>query len=68
MLKEQKCYNCGNRFMPYHNSDCFCSKRCRIKYNRRFKIKPKCSDCGCIGCKYHNTYSGKCRPRACDLD
>lgn len=62
------CFRCGQRFTPVRSNQMYCTKRCRLlDYNEK-KRKPKCSDCGAIGCKYNSIYKGKRRPRACDLD
>ena len=66
MSRENKCFNCGSKFIPYHNNDLFCSKRCRLKYYKNMYMNvPKCSNCYNINCKYKQVYKGKYSPLEC---
>lgn len=62
MPSEQRCWNCGSRFLPYHDSDCFCCKGCRIRYKKLHNVTKSEY---CIDCQYSyqnlNTFRWICR-------
>ena len=62
---ENKCFNCGTKFVPYHNNDLFCSKRCRKNYYKWLKKVPICKHCSNFNCEYKKMYKGKYSPKNC---
>ena len=62
---ENKCFNCGTKYVPYHSSDLFCSKKCRNKYYKYMKRVPTCKNCSNLKCEHKKTYEGKFSPKDC---
>lgn len=60
-----RCSYCGTKFIGYHNSDLFCSKRCRTKYYSMLNRVPRCYNCSGYMCNHKKTYKGKTSPKDC---
>lgn len=65
MSRGNKCFQCGSSFVGYHDSDLFCSKRCRMKYYKWMQMVPRCSECSGFKCNYKHIYKGKYSPKEC---